>query len=222
MPRARSGAPPTWSASRRSASAARRCPRSRRSPASRSLTSDGETRHRARRSPAAGSTASPTRCASAGTTIDGPRAVLQHAGAPEIPPLRRERDPRRARGGRHARAGPPRRRLRARGGRHAAARACRRARRRRSGSPAVWGRELAGTLDPVDYAAGAFRVAGFVQRPGDAQPTGRRTQLFVNGRPFKDPFLVRAAEAGYRVGHPSGRSALGLSHASRPRPRTWT
>jgi DNA mismatch repair protein MutL len=50
----------------------------------------------------------------------------------------------------------------------------------------------------VSYAAGAFRVTGFAQRPGDAQPTGRRTQLFVNGRPFKDPFLVRAAEAGYR------------------------
>jgi DNA mismatch repair protein MutL len=62
----------------------------------------------------------------------------------------------------------------------------------------VWGRDLAGTLVPVSYAAGAFRVAGFVQRPGDAQPSGRRTQLFVNGRPFKDPFLVRAAEAGYR------------------------
>jgi DNA mismatch repair protein MutL len=63
---------------------------------------------------------------------------------------------------------------------------------------AVWGRDLAGTLVPVSYAAGAFRVAGFVQRPGDAQPSGRRTQLFVNGRPFKDPFLIRAAEAGYR------------------------
>ena len=50
---------------------------------------------------------------------------------------------------------------------------------------AVWGRDLAGTLLPVGYAAGGFQVAGFVQRPGDAQPTGRRTQLFVNGRPFK-------------------------------------
>ena len=39
-------------------------------------------------------------------------------------------------------------------------------------------------------AAGAFLVEGFVQRPGDARPTGRRTQLFVNGRPFRDPFLV--------------------------------
>jgi DNA mismatch repair protein MutL len=76
---------------------------------------------------------------------------------------------------------------------------------------AVWGRELAGTLIPVSYAAGAFRVAGFVQRPGDAQPTGRRTQLFVNGRPFKDPFLLRAAEAGYRSAiHPGDRPSLYL------------
>jgi DNA mismatch repair protein MutL len=75
--------------------------------------------------------------------------------------------------------------------------------------PAVWGKELAATLVPVGYAAGAFRVIGFAQRPGDAQPTGRRTQLFVNGRPFKDPFLVRAAEAGYRSAiHPGDRPSL--------------
>jgi DNA mismatch repair protein MutL len=76
----------------------------------------------------------------------------------------------------------------------------------------VWGRELAGTLVPVSYAAGAFRVEGFVQRPADAKPTGRRTQLFVNGRPFKDPFLVRAAEAGYRSSiHPGDRPSLLLN-----------
>src|SRR5919112_3310809 len=73
----------------------------------------------------------------------------------------------------------------------------------------VWGAHLAGTLIPVAYAAGAFRVHGFVQRPGDAQPTGRRTQLFVNARPFKDPFLVRAAEAGYRSAiHPGDRPSM--------------
>ena len=76
---------------------------------------------------------------------------------------------------------------------------------------AVWGREIAGTLVPVSYAAGAFSVSGYVQRPGDAQPTGRRTQLFVNGRPFKDPFLLRAAEAGYRSAiHPGDRPSLYL------------
>ncbi len=77
---------------------------------------------------------------------------------------------------------------------------------------AVWGRDLAGTLVPVRYARGPFRVEGFAQRPGDAQPTGRRTQLFVNGRPFKDHFLVRAAEAGYRAAiHPGDRPTLFLN-----------
>jgi DNA mismatch repair protein MutL len=81
----------------------------------------------------------------------------------------------------------------------------------------VWGRELAGTLIPVEYAAGAFRLGGFVQRPGDAQPTGRRTQLFVNGRPFKDPFLVRAAEAGYRSAiHPGDRPSVFLQVEAAP------
>ena len=76
---------------------------------------------------------------------------------------------------------------------------------------AVWGRDLAGTLVPVHYAAGAFQVSGYVQRPGDAQPTGRRTQLFVNGRPFRDPFLIRAAEAGYRAAiHPGDRPSVYL------------
>jgi len=76
---------------------------------------------------------------------------------------------------------------------------------------AVWGRDLAGTLIPVQYAAGAFRLSGYIQRPGDAQPTGRRTQLFVNGRPFRDPFLIRAAEAGYRAAiHPGDRPSIYL------------
>jgi DNA mismatch repair protein MutL len=82
---------------------------------------------------------------------------------------------------------------------------------------AVWGRDLAGTLIPVRYAAGSFVVEGFIQRPGDARPTGRRTQLFVNGRPFRDPFLVRAAEAGYRSAiHPGDRPSLFLNVTVQP------
>jgi DNA mismatch repair protein MutL len=76
---------------------------------------------------------------------------------------------------------------------------------------AVWGADLAGTLVPVAYAAGPVRVEGLIQRPGDARPTGRRTQLLVNGRPFRDNFLVRAAEAGYRSAiHPGDRPSLFL------------
>ncbi len=76
---------------------------------------------------------------------------------------------------------------------------------------AVWGADVARTLVPVEYAAGSFRVAGFIQRPADAQPTGRRAQLFINGRPFRDNFIVRAAEAGYRSAiHPGDRPSLFL------------
>jgi DNA mismatch repair protein MutL len=75
----------------------------------------------------------------------------------------------------------------------------------------VWGEELARSLLPVSLAVGTVRVTGFTQRPADARPTGRRTQLFVNGRPFRDHFLVRAAEAGYRSAiHPGDRPSLFL------------
>jgi DNA mismatch repair protein MutL len=60
------------------------------------------------------------------------------------------------------------------------------------------GAELAEQLVPVQAAPHGVTVMGFVQRPADARPAGRKSYLFVNGRPFRDPFLVRAAEAGYR------------------------
>ena len=76
---------------------------------------------------------------------------------------------------------------------------------------AVWGADVVRTLIPVGYATGGVSVTGFAQRPADAQPTGRRAQLFVNGRPFRDSFLVRAAEAGYRSAiHPGDRPSLFL------------
>ena len=76
---------------------------------------------------------------------------------------------------------------------------------------AVWGEEVARTLLPVSHGVGRVRVEGFVQRPADARPTGRRVQLFVNGRPFRDHFLVRAAEAGYRTAiHPGDRPSVFL------------
>ena len=81
----------------------------------------------------------------------------------------------------------------------------------------VWGPHLTGTLVPVQYASGPLAIRGFAQRPGDAAPTGRRTQLFVNGRPFRDPFLIRAAEAGYRSAiHPGDRPSLLLHLAVDP------
>ncbi|HUG28819.1 MAG TPA: DNA mismatch repair endonuclease MutL [Gemmatimonadales bacterium] len=80
---------------------------------------------------------------------------------------------------------------------------------------AVWGEDLVRTLVPVQWAQGRFRISGYLQRPGDAHPTGRRVQLFINSRPFRDPFLVRAAEAGYRSAiHPGDRPSLFLQIAT--------
>jgi DNA mismatch repair protein MutL len=85
------------------------------------------------------------------------------------------------------------------------------AQRRDERLAAVWGETLASSLLPVDHVAGSVHVQGFAQRPADARPTGRRIQLFVNGRPFRDHFLIRAAEAGYRTAiHPGDRPSLFL------------
>src|SRR5213079_489904 len=63
---------------------------------------------------------------------------------------------------------------------------------------ALWGRELADTLLPIVHREGPLELRGFVQRPAQAKPTGRKGYVFVRGRPIRDPFIVRAAEAGYR------------------------
>jgi len=73
----------------------------------------------------------------------------------------------------------------------------------------LWGPKLAGTLVPVEHRVGPLEVRGFVQRPADAQPAGRKAHLFINGRPFRDPFVLRAAEAGYRSAiHPGDRPTV--------------
>jgi DNA mismatch repair protein MutL len=63
----------------------------------------------------------------------------------------------------------------------------------------IWPGEEAGTLIGVEGAHEGLELAGLVQRPDAAQPGVRRAHLFVNGRPFKEPGLIRAAERGYRT-----------------------
>ena len=63
---------------------------------------------------------------------------------------------------------------------------------------ALWGGELADTLVAVSHRAGPLEVTGLVQRPAQARPAGRKGYVFVRGRPIRDPFTLRAAEAGYR------------------------
>jgi DNA mismatch repair protein MutL len=63
---------------------------------------------------------------------------------------------------------------------------------------ALWGRALADTFIPVAHREGPLEVRGFAQRPAQAKPAGRKGYVFVRGRPIRDPFILRAAEAGYR------------------------
>ncbi|HEX4574149.1 MAG TPA: DNA mismatch repair endonuclease MutL [Gemmatimonadales bacterium] len=63
---------------------------------------------------------------------------------------------------------------------------------------ALWGRGLADTLLAITHREGPLEVHGFAQRPAQAKPAGRKGYVFVRGRPIRDPFLLRAAEAGYR------------------------
>lgn len=68
----------------------------------------------------------------------------------------------------------------------------------------VWGHEVGGTLIPASGSKDAMEVRGLVQRPDAARPGVRRSHLFVNGRPFRSPALVRAIERGYRTTLPHG------------------
>jgi DNA mismatch repair protein MutL len=68
----------------------------------------------------------------------------------------------------------------------------------------VLGRGFAVTMVPANHTEHGVGVIGLVQRPAEATEGGRRVYLFVNGRPFRDPFLVRAAERGYRATIPAG------------------
>ena len=69
---------------------------------------------------------------------------------------------------------------------------------------AVWGVDTATTLLPVEFlieagsGGGGVEVRGLVQRPDAVRPGLRRAHLLVNGRPFKNPGLVRAADHAYR------------------------
>ena len=68
----------------------------------------------------------------------------------------------------------------------------------------VWGDDSARTLLPVDFATEGVTLRGLVQRPDAATPGLRRALLLVNGRPFREAVLVRAADRAYRTTIPPG------------------
>ena len=68
----------------------------------------------------------------------------------------------------------------------------------------IWGSEHASTLISTSRDKDGLNVSGLIQRPDAARPGFRRSHLFVNGRPFRSPALVRAVERGYRTTIPQG------------------
>ncbi|CAN5791746.1 DNA mismatch repair endonuclease MutL [soil metagenome] len=64
---------------------------------------------------------------------------------------------------------------------------------------AIWGEDAAGELLALEHEAEGFTLRGVVQRPDRVRPGFRRAHLFVDGRPFRDPAVLRAADRGYRT-----------------------
>jgi DNA mismatch repair protein MutL len=61
-----------------------------------------------------------------------------------------------------------------------------------------FGREFFSGLVPVRAAEQACAVSGYVSRPGAGRPGAEYQQLFVNGRPVRDPFLAQGLREACR------------------------
>jgi len=61
-----------------------------------------------------------------------------------------------------------------------------------------FGREFFAGLVPVRGAGDACSVSGFVSRPGAGRPGADYQQLFVNGRPVRDPLLAQGLREACR------------------------
>lgn len=64
---------------------------------------------------------------------------------------------------------------------------------------ALWGDDEADHLIDLDGERAGVRVAGYIQQPDAARPSGGRRYLFINGRPFRDPALLRRVDEAYRT-----------------------
>ena len=69
---------------------------------------------------------------------------------------------------------------------------------------ALWGDDAAARFCAVDHSVGDVQLAGLAERPDAALSGPRRVHLFVDGRPFRDRNIVRAAERAYRTTVPHG------------------
>lgn len=67
-----------------------------------------------------------------------------------------------------------------------------------SGIYAVFGREFANSLIPVDYIYNDVKVSGYVIKPLSAKNNRKFQNFFVNGRYIKSPTCAAALEEAYR------------------------
>jgi DNA mismatch repair protein MutL len=63
----------------------------------------------------------------------------------------------------------------------------------------IWGDAAASELLAIEEGGGEVRLRGVIQRPDRVRPGFRRAHLFVDGRPFRDASVLRAADRGYRA-----------------------
>ncbi len=75
---------------------------------------------------------------------------------------------------------------------------------------AVWGRDLAGGLEPLSFEDGDLRLSGFVGRPEAHRANRTRQLFFINGRPVQSPVLSRAFEDAYMGLLPVRRRPIGV------------
>lgn len=75
---------------------------------------------------------------------------------------------------------------------------------------AVWSRDIARKLIPIEHETGDLRVQGFIATPDLTRP-GRSHELFyVNGRPIKSRLLGHALEEAFRSLTPESRYPIAV------------
>ncbi len=77
---------------------------------------------------------------------------------------------------------------------------------------AVWGREMARALVPVESELGGMRLSGFVSPPHVTKPTRAFQYVFVNGRSVRTRTLTAALDQAFRDLTPDRRFPLVALH----------
>lgn len=74
---------------------------------------------------------------------------------------------------------------------------------------AVWSREIAKKLIPIEHESGELRIMGFVSTPDLTRPGRSHELFFVNRRPIKSRLLSHALEEAFRALTPESRYPIG-------------